>query len=88
LAFERDDEAPPLTVDVIMNGRIAILRGTSETGARVEMNGRELPVSADGSFSTSEGIVGKGATTLTFRAIDEAGNVREVKKQVFLPLDE
>lgn len=87
LAIERDEIAPPLEVDVIMNGNIAILRGKSEPGARVEMDGKEIPVSGDGTFSTSEAVDGRGAKTLVFRAIDDSGNFREVKKQVYLPID-
>ncbi len=85
LALERDDTAPPLEVTVIMNGNIAILRGRTEPGARVELDGDPLPVAADGSFSTSASVYGFGAKTLRFRAIDSVGNFTEVKKRVRLP---
>ncbi len=85
LALDRDDTPPPLDVNVLMNGRIAILRGETEPGARVELDGRPVRVGADGSIQTSETLAGSGRTIIRLRAIDQAGNAQEVKKIVFLP---
>lgn len=85
LALEHDETAPELQVNVIMNGYIAILRGKTEPGANVDLDGRPLPVGANGSFSTSENIDGVGAVTLHFRATDSVGNFTEVRKRVYLP---
>ncbi len=85
LMIERDETPPPLEVEVVMSAHIAVLSGQSEPGARVEMDGRPLPVNADGKFSTSENVPGTGFVVLTFRAIDASGNVTEAKRRVRLP---
>ena len=61
------------------------LRGQSEAGARLELDGQPLEVAADGSFK-AEYRPKPGANQLTIKATDTAGNVTERSRAfVFMP---
>jgi hypothetical protein len=61
------------------------LRGQSEPGAKLELDGRPLEVAPDGSFAT-EYQPQPGANQLTIKAIDAAGNITErTRAFVFMP---
>lgn len=84
LALERDVDPPTIEVEVIMNGNIAVLQGKSEPGAMLQMNGREIPLAADGTFSTSKIIMETGRVALDFLATDGAGNQARERRWVYL----
>jgi hypothetical protein len=61
------------------------LRGQSEAGAKLELDGQPLEVAADGSFK-AEYRPKPGANQLTIKATDTAGNVTERSRAfVFMP---
>lgn len=84
LDLDQDVDPPVLEMTVKMIGDIAILQGKTEPGAEVKMNGRSIPVTADGEISTAERIEAEGTVTLVFRAVDEAGNPSVVEKEVYV----
>ncbi len=84
LALEEDEEPPFIDVDIFMNGHLALLRGRTEPGARLEVNGRWIPVSADGSFSSTQAVFGTGQVPVVFKAVDLAGNDTIERRTVFV----
>ena len=84
LGMETDTEPPPIEVQVLVTGYIAVLRGKTEPGADLLMNGKKIPLAADGSFTTTLALDGKGRVPLDFRATDRAGNTSFERRWVFL----
>lgn len=86
LALEEDAEPPVIDVEVLLNGNIALIKGSTEPGARMEINGREAVVAADGTFTATRTLFGTGRVAIDFLAVDRAGN--ETREQRFVFLDE
>ena len=84
LALEGDLEPPPIEVELLLNGNIALVKGTTEPGARLQLNGEDLFVAADGTFSTSVVLYGSGKTPVVFKAVDRAGNSTVERRVVYL----
>ena len=84
LAIEGDTTPPVIEVEVVMNGNIAILQGQCEPGSRLELNGEEIELAADGSFSTSQVVFETGQVALVFRAQDAAGNSSTARRWVYV----
>lgn len=84
LALDVDKEPPPIDVEVIVNGYFALLRGKTEPGAKLTMNGEEILLAADGSFSTTSVLDGRGRVALEFRASDRSGNTTTERRWVYL----
>jgi phage-related protein len=79
-----DDEPPELEITEPVDGanitlrknQLTTIKGTTEENAKIELNGRLVYASADGSFSTTYQL-NEGDNQLLFKAIDEAGNTTE-----------
>lgn len=84
LAIEPDEDPPPITLTIRMNGTFAMLQGQTEPGAVLTLNGEVLPTFADGSFSTTYVVSGTGRRPLVFEATDLSGNVTVERREVWL----
>ncbi len=78
ISLRRDLDAPrlvllsPSSKGTIKSDRI-LVRGRSETGARVFVNGKPVTVEADGSFSQKAPLK-EGVNVIVVEAVDPAGN--------------
>jgi hypothetical protein len=72
---------PPLSVEALeIKGNVLHVRGRTEAGARLTVNGEPLDVQADGTFNeflTFEG----GATAILVRATSARGGVAELRRR-------
>lgn len=84
LALEDDTEPPTLEFEMVVNGNIAVLRGKTEPGARIEINSEPVPVAADGAFLATEVLTGSGRVPVVVVASDRAGNHTEQRRWVLL----
>ncbi len=57
------------------------IRGLTEAGARLTLNGEPVTLEGDGDFTLSLGLQ-RGENTLIFQAMDAAGNTAEVQRRV------
>jgi hypothetical protein len=76
---------PPLSVDTLeMRGNVLQVKGRTEAGASLTVNGQRVDVRPDGSFDefiTFEG----GRQTVVIRATGVGGGVSEMKRSVLVP---
>ena len=82
----RDDVPPQLAIDFppdmfIAPGPKLEIRGKTNRGARVRINGHTVPVARDGGFTYTLDLE-EGATLITVEAIDSAGNVEYGKRLI------
>jgi len=78
------DTAPPdveLSIPDTAASDTLIVKGTTEPGASVYVNGRAVPVDSDGAFSIRLGVSG-GGTTVSVRVADSAGNTVTLTRYV------
>ena len=83
--FKVDTVPPDLTIispknNEILNTHNCVIKGKTEKGATVTVNGNSVDVLPDGTFTYSQKISGK--TTFVIKAIDQAGNVKTVNLTV------
>ena len=83
---EKDSEAINLDLDpLIQHGHVIELTGKTEVGARVMVNGREVPiVSGDGSFHFFTTPLPQGENVITITAQDSKGGVNTLQKKVVI----
>jgi len=77
LNIEQDHEPPPLEVvfpPKFSEQSLITLNGSSETGAQVLVDGHEVDLNEDGSFSYDVQLQ-QGVNVLVLEAVDEVGNV-------------
>lgn len=81
-----EDTSPPELVlsEVYVNGRILIVTGKTEPGVRLDIDGQEIAVEADGSFSRSITHSGLGLVPLVVTAMDAAGNRAVARREVLI----
>jgi hypothetical protein len=84
LALDADNEPPVIRAEIQMNGNIALVRGATEPGSRLQINDEDVTVFADGSFTTVRTLYGYGWQALVFRATDRAGNTTTQVERVAL----
>ncbi len=78
-------EKPTIQLDLqapVQHGRIIELNGKTEPGARVMVNGQEVTVNADGSFSFFSRQLPSGESLLTITAQNTNGGVQTIQKRV------
>jgi hypothetical protein len=82
----RDSEALSLELDpFIQHGHVLELTGKTETGARVMVNGAEVPlVGNDGSFHYFTPPLGTGENVITITAQNSKGGVNTLQKKVVI----
>ncbi|WP_317493444.1 putative glycoside hydrolase [Haloechinothrix sp. LS1_15] len=88
--FEIDTEPPPLEISepgeaqtLVEDGQLA---GTTEPGARVLVDGSDVPVDGDGAFATEVDADTGETTEVTVLAVDPAGNTtRETVEVTVVP---
>ncbi len=84
VSFKVDTKPPQIIVlsptNSVVNGKTVILKGKTEPGATVTINGLPIPVKQDGTFETV--LSGDGEKTFDISAVDVAGN-RSDKKITF-----
>jgi hypothetical protein len=83
---DKDSEAINLDVDpFIQHGHVIELTGKTEIGARVMVNGREVPVvGTDGSFHFFTSPLPQGENVITITAQDSKGGVNTQQKKVVI----
>lgn len=80
-----DDTPPPLYVeDVQTYGRLLIVTGRTEAGAKLVINGAEAEVGPDGAFSQTIEIDDEGFVFVEAVATDAAGNATRDRRRVFI----
>lgn len=86
IAKELDSGKIPLELDpFIQHGRVIELTGKTEVGARVMVNGHEVPVvGADGSFHFFTPPLPNGETLITVTAQDSKGGVNTEQQKVVI----
>jgi hypothetical protein len=82
----KDSEALSLELDpFIQHGHVLELTGKTETGARVMVNGAEVPlVGNDGSFHYFTPPLGTGENVITITAQNAKGGVNTLQKKVVI----
>jgi hypothetical protein len=82
------DDSAALTLDLdpfIQHGHVLELTGKTEIGARVMVNGREVPVVGnDGSFHYFTPPLGTGENVITVTAQNAKGGVNTMQKKVVI----
>jgi hypothetical protein len=74
---------PPLRIDAVdVRGQIVQVKGRTEPGATVTVNGHRIDVHADGSFNEFLTLERLGKQTLVVRAVGIDGGVNEQKRPV------
>jgi len=83
---ETDDTAISLSLDpFIQHGHVLELTGKTEVGARVMVNGREVPmVTTDGTFHYFMPPLPAGESVITITAQDAKGGVNTLQKKVVI----
>lgn len=82
---ERDTTPPPLELeDVKSYGSIFMVVGHTEPGARVEVNGEQVELTADGGFNKAVQVTQEGWSFIEVRARDSAGNATVRRQRVFV----
>jgi hypothetical protein len=82
---EKDETPPALDLDDVKSyGSIFIVAGRSEPGAQVEINGEQVKVAADGSFTKTVQLVKEGWSFIEIRARDSWGNQTSRRHRVFV----
>jgi hypothetical protein len=82
---EKDETPPVLDLeDVKSYGSIFIVDGNSEPGAQVVINGEQVKVAADGSFTKTVQLEKEGWSFLEIRARDSSGNETSRRHRVFV----
>jgi len=77
------DKTPPqLDVSITPKGKVVIIRGTTEVGVKVFINGARVPVETSGKFFHTLEFNTPGIKTVVVEAMDSAGNVSRKVKQV------
>jgi len=83
---EKESEAIALDIDpLIQHGHVIELTGKTEVGARVMVNGREVPVvGADGSFHFFTSPLPPGESVITITAQNARGGVNTLQKKIVI----
>ncbi len=84
LAIEPDEDPPSIQIEVRMTGTFAMLKGQTEPGAVLTLNGEVVPTFADGTFSTTYVVSGSGKRALIFEATDLSGNTATERREVWI----
>lgn len=80
-----DDEPPILEMEeTTPYGNIFIVRGRTEPGSTVEIDGEPVAVDADGSFTKTIELDQEGVSTIEIRARDAWGNESTRSQRVFV----
>ena len=85
-AGEQGDKTPPeLVIDEVQAyGNIFIVAGRTEAGAGVRVNGEQVAVAANGTFTKTVLVAKEGWSVLELKAMDNAGNEATVRRRVFV----
>lgn len=82
---EKDDTPPSLDLDDVKSyGSIFIVAGRSEPGAQIEINGEQVKVAADGSFTKTVQLSKEGWSFIEIKARDSWGNEANRRHRVFV----
>ncbi len=81
--LKRIDKTPPkLEVSITPKGRVVIIRGITEVGVKVFVNGKRVPVETSGRFFHTLEFDNPGPKLVVVEAVDSAGNVSRTSKEV------
>jgi hypothetical protein len=83
---EKGDKTPPeLVVDQVQAyGNIFIVAGRTEAGASLKINGEQVAVAANGTFTKTVLVAQEGWSLLELRSTDPSGNEATVRHRVFV----
>ena len=74
---------PPLSVDVLeLKGNVLHVRGRTEPGASLVLNGERLEVQADGTFNQFLTFDGSSGSSVLLRSTGAKGGVAELRRRV------
>ncbi|MCB1008552.1 MAG: FecR domain-containing protein [Acidobacteria bacterium] len=80
-----DVTPPPLELDQVQAyGSIFILSGRTEAGASVRVNGEQVAVEANGTFTKTLQLAAEGWAFLELEATDISGNQATLRRRVFV----
>ena len=81
-----EDHTPPdLEINPLQQlGRLFIVRGHTEPGATVTINGELVEVDGEGRFDKTVELTGDGWNDLVLAAVDPSGNRTERRERVFV----
>jgi len=81
--LKRIDKTPPkLEVSITPKGRVVIIRGVTEVGVKVFINGKRVPVETSGRFFHTLEFDSPGPKLVVVEAVDSAGNISRKSKEV------
>ncbi len=79
------DKTPPLLkATITAKGRVVIIKGQTEIGVRVFVNGEPVEVDSQGNFYCTLTFDTMGEHKISLKAVDEAGNVSRMEKTVII----
>lgn len=83
---EKGDKTPPeLVLDQVQAyGNIFIVAGRTESGASLKINGEQVAVAANGTFTKTVLVSQEGWSLLELRSVDTSGNEATVRHRVFV----
>ncbi len=85
----KGEEAPGLRLvieEMRQHGRVIEIRGETDRGARVMVNGQEVPeIAPDGRFTFFTQTLSSGQNTITITAQDARGGVNTLTRKVIIP---
>jgi hypothetical protein len=83
---EKGDKTPPeLVLDQVQAyGNIFIVAGRTESGASLKINGEQVAVAANGTFTKTVLVAQEGWSLLELRSIDTSGNEVTVRHRIFV----
>jgi hypothetical protein len=84
-AGEKPQTPPELDLDDVKSyGNIFIVAGRSDPGSRIEVNGEQVNVGVDGSFTTTVQLTKEGWSLIEVRARDRWGSQTLRRRRVFV----
>lgn len=80
-----DKTPPPIDLDDVQSyGSLFIVTGHTEPGAALAINGEQVAVAANGTFTKTVQLTKEGWSFIELRAIDPSGNETTVRRRVFV----
>jgi hypothetical protein len=80
-----DKTPPPIELDQVqVYGNLFMVAGRTEPGAEIRVNGENVEVAQNGTFTKTLVVDREGWSVLDFEAADRSGNVARLRQRVFV----